>query len=348
VIAAKTRRSDRFLKAVAGRTVAIVTHDHPDPDAIASGWALLVLLRKVQDQAARLLGRGAIVRAENVHMMRLLNPPLELVEDLPADDTAIVLVDCLPSGGNQPVDGSATRPVAVIDHHERTGAPFRVAYRDIRPRVAATASIAASYLREQAVEPSVELATALLLAIRTEIIGEQTPVTRTDRSVLVWLSSRADHAKLAEIEAAPLPRAYFSDLLLALENVFIYEDAALGFLPQSSGPELVGEVADLVIRCAGVRKVLCAAVLGPDLLLSARTTADAGDVVTLLGATLRGYGHWGGHRHRAGGKIAAVNPDGRTPEALYTALKERWLSACKVDQQRGSRLVRKQAILESL
>ena len=348
MIGTRFKRSDRFLKAVADQPVAIVTHDNPDPDAIASAWALLVLLRKTQDQVGRLIGRGAIVRAENLHMLRLLEPPLELVDDFPDPATAIVLVDCMPTGSNHLLDGSPLRPTAVIDHHLAPRKTFRVAFRDIRPRVAATASIAAGYLREQDVQPSPELATALLFAIRTEIIGQQRRVTALDRRVLGWLGNLADHGKLAEIEAAPLPRTYFADLLLALENVFIYEDAAICFLPQAAGAEVVGEVADLVVRCAGVRNVLCGAAIENDFILSARTAAETGEVVPLLGATLRGVGHWGGHEHRAGGKIQNLRQDGRAPESLMATLKERWLTACRVDQQRGTRLVAKQAILEHL
>ncbi len=348
MIGTRTRRSERLLKALAGRQVAIVTHDNPDPDAIASGWALAALLRKMQGQSARLLGRGAIVRAENLHMLRLLHPPLELVEELPDDQTAIVLVDCLPTGTNQPLDRSPVRPVAVIDHHEPNNDHFRVAYRDLRPRVAATASIVAGYLREQGIEPERDLATALLFAIRTELSGHRISLTRTDRGVLSWLSARADYGKLAEIESAPLSREYFYDLLLALENVFIYEDASLCFLPQASGAEIVGEVADLLIRCQGIERVLCGAVVEDDLVLSARTTPRGGNVLTLLRATVSGLGHCGGHLLRAGGKIAGVRHDGAIPETLYETLRERWLSACKVDQQRGSRLVRKQVILEHL
>jgi hypothetical protein len=117
-------------------------------------------------------------------------------------------------------------------------------------------------------------------------------------------------------------------------------------------------------------------------------TGDCGDALALLGATLRGFGHWGGHTHRAGGKITGIRRDDWTPETLYAALKvhrktrcsvgprgrrgisrcfrrstsatggrryfcggllrDRWLAACTVDPQRGSRLVRKHAILEHL
>jgi nanoRNase/pAp phosphatase (c-di-AMP/oligoRNAs hydrolase) len=348
MLATRTRRSDRFLRAVADTPVTIVTHDNPDPDAIAAGWALVVLLRETHGQTARLMGRGAIVRPENVYMMRILNPPLELVDDLPTDDreAALVLVDCVPTGTNQPVDTRRTSVAAVIDHHTPYGAGYRALHRDVRPRAAATAAIAASYLREQQIEPATELATALLYAIRTELIGGHTRVTRADRGILAWLSGLADHGKLTEIEGAPLSRAYFSDLVLGLLNVFIYDDAAICFLPQASGVELVGAVADLVIRCEGVSKALCGAFIGDDLILSTRTSGAGGDATALLATALRDLGHCGGHEHRAGGKIAGCAQAAGATASLRHTLEERWLSACKVDPQRGSRLVRRQDVLE--
>jgi len=348
MIGMRTKRSDRFLRLLEGKQPTIVTHDNPDPDAIASGWALQVLLRTVQDSEPRLIGRGAIVRAENLHMLRLLRPPLTLVDELFNESSAIILVDCLPSGSNHLLEGHAIRPIAVIDHHEPNGTKIRVAHRDIRPRAAATAVIAAGYLREQGIQPEADLATALLYAVHTEITGPCVHLTRTDRSVLAWISGLADHAKLAEIAAAPLPRTYFTDLMLALENAFIYDDSAVCFLPQASGPEIVGEVADILVRCDGVDKVLCGAVIDGGLVISARTTVEGGDVLAPLAAAIGRWGSFGGHRHRAGGKVPAENTSGRAMGKLLTEVKESWLGACDVDQQRGTRLVPKQAIFEGV
>jgi nanoRNase/pAp phosphatase (c-di-AMP/oligoRNAs hydrolase) len=332
--------SGSFLKAVEGKSIVVVMHDNPDPDAIAAGWALVELLRQRLGQTARLVARGAIVRAENLQMVRLLKPPLELVDDLRFDDCFVVLVDCSPAASNHPANSDTNRILAVIDHHEPTANGFRPAYSDIRPRVAATAGIAAKYLREQEVEPGVDLATALLYAIHTELAGPDAHLTRFDRGMIAWLSERADHGKLAEIEGAPLPRVYFSDLTTALENADTYEDVALCFLPRASGPEIVGEIADLLIRCEGIHRVLCGAAVGSNLILSARTTRNGGDVLPLLRATLQGFGSWGGHKHRAGGKVTSVSGDGRGGELLFATLKSCWLAACELDHRPGIPLVR--------
>ena len=62
----------------------------------------------------------------------------------------------------------------------------------------------------------------------------------------------------------------------------------LCFLPKAQGPEIIGEVADLLVRCEGTHQVLCAAVVGNDLFLSVRTEDDQGDASQLVRDTIAG------------------------------------------------------------
>lgn len=344
----RMKRSDRFLDAIADSDALILTHDNPDPDAIASGWGLALLVHEELGWAPRFMARGAIVRAENALLVKLLAPPLELVDSIPLESASIVVVDCVPTSTNNPLNGSDADVKAVIDHHEPKGLSFRVPFKDVRPNAAATASIVGTYLREQDVEPDAALATAMLYAIRSETAGQDTRLSRTDQATVRWLSGFADYGKLAEIENAPLSRAYYCDVLLAMETTFLYDDTAVAFLPQASGAETVGEIADLLVRCGGIERVLCGAVVAGDVVLSARTTCRGGNAVDSIGAVLRGYGHWGGHERRAGGKIPEVPCRNGGLTSLFEELKSRWLAACRIEQQRGTRLVRKQDILAAL
>jgi len=345
-----TTRSDLLLTVLADfDRFLVVAHDNPDPDAITTGWGIFVLIEEKLKRPVRLVGGGAIVRAENRHMVDLLGPPIELLEDIKVPTgTATILVDCGLDSTNHLLARKGIVPVAIIDHHLSNGHPSHVAYRDIRPRVAASASIAASYLREQRIAPQPKLATAMLYALRTETCGYETHHSRLDRSILPWLMARAEPELLAEIENAPLPPEYFGDMVLALQSAFIFDDAALCILPRASGPEIVGEVADLLIRCKGVRRVLCGAIVGEDMLLSARTEKDCGSAAKLVQRTLEGLGRGGGHAHRAGGKIANVGRGAKIRDALYDNLRERWLTACGVNRRRGTRLIAKRAIVENL
>ena len=324
-------------------------HDNPDPDAIASGWAIHALIEEKLARAARLVGGGAIVRAENRHMVELLQPPIELVNDLgDCDHTATILVDCGLEASNHLLSRDDVYPVAVIDHHlngqRKSGVPFC----DIRSDVAASATIAASYLREQQIDPGAKLATALTYAIRTETRGSETHYSALDRKIVPWLTERSEPSLLADIESAPLARDYYGDLVLAMQNTFVYDDAALCLLPRASGAEIVGEVADLLVRCEAIRRVLCGAAIGNDLLVSVRTDRDAGDAAKLLQTTLEGLGGGGGHGHRAGGKIRGVAHGTKISEDLQADLRTRWLTACNVAHGRGTRLIARHEIVENL
>lgn len=342
--------SERLLGVLADyEEFLIVMHDNPDPDAIAGGWTLHCLIAERMRRPVRLVGGGAIVRAENRYLVELLSPPIELVSELDATEkTATILVDCGIGTTNHLATRSGIKPVAVIDHHLNGSGKYRLPFKDIREKVAASATITASYLREQRIEPGAKLATAILYAIRTETCGGETAHSALDRSLVKWLSAWADPALMAEIENAPLERAYFGDLALAMQTTFVYDDAALCFLPRASGGEIVGEVADLLVRCRGVRRVLCAAIVGDDLLFSARTAPDAGNAAQLLQATLDSMGGCGGHQHRAGGKISDVASRQKLCDDLHDELRSRWLAACEVDRQRGTRLVARREIVGNL
>ena len=342
-------RSRRLLETLRDRSpVIIITHDNPDPDGIASGWALATLLSARLNRTARLVAGGAVVRAENARLIELLEPPLELVDSLdPEPEAALVFVDCEPSGANHILPPSEVNATAVIDHHEQSGRRPRVPFRDIKPKLAASAVITSCYLREQGVEPDANLATALLYAIQADAVAWPS-FTRTDHRMVVWLSERADLNKLADIQSAPLAQSYYSDLALAIENTFIYDSCGLCFLPMAGNAEIVGEVADLLIRCRELNRVLCAAVINGQILLSVRAAGSGGDASVLVNRLLQGIGHGGGHKHRAGGKIAASSRGSKISEETQNELRNRWLSLCAVDRQRGTRLVQRKDILKNL
>lgn len=346
----RATQSDRLLDVLAEfDQFLVVMHDNPDPDAIASGWGVQVLIEERLRKPARVVGRGAVLRAENQYMVQLLQPPIELVEDVEITaNTATILVDCSSEATNHLLVEALAPPIAVIDHHTSLSAKRPALYEDIRPEAAASASIVASYLRQQRLAPGAKLATAMLYAIRTETQGYETHHSSLDRSILPWLTERAEPELMAEIENAPLPRSYFGEVVLALQSAVIHGDCAFCQLPCASGAEIIAEVADLLIRCEGIRRVLCEALVGEDILLSARTKKGSGSATELVTTTLDGIGQGGGHAHRAGGKIAGARNGARLAEPAHDNLRRRWLTACGAIHHRGTRLVAKSEIIEHL
>ncbi len=348
---AKQSRSELLLEVLSEyQRILVVMHDNPDPDAIASGWGIEVLVRERLRKPVRVVGGGAIVRAENRHMVELLCPPIELVNEISIDEfTATILVDCGAEATNHLLTRQGIAPVAIIDHHvPSVGRSPRTPFTDIRTDAAASATITASYLREQGIDPGPKLATAMLYAMRTETCGYETRYSALDREMLTWLTEFGEPEVLAEIASAPLTRDYFADLLLALQNTFLYDDVAICFLPRAGGAEIVGEVADMLVRCYDVHNVLCAAIIDGDLLVSARTKRDADSAVLMLQRTLEGLGGAGGHLHRAGGKIADLDRRSKQTEELFDELRSRWLAVCGAKRKRGSRLIARRQIVEYL
>lgn len=309
--------------------ILIVMHDNPDPDAIAVAWCVQQLLLARQPKMVRMIAGGAIMRAENVQMVRLLQPPFELISELEiSGNVGAIVVDCGLGAKNQILTRSNIRPFGVIDHHELMNQAHKLlSFNDVRVGVAAAATIGASYLMEQKIKPSTELATAVWYALRTETCAYENEYTALDRDVLVWATTYGSPALLAQIENAPLSVHYFSEIHSAIEQSRVSGDTAICLLPEVQAVEVVGEVADLLVRCQGVDRVLCATLKNGDLFLSVRTSSDGGNATELLLDVLDEIGSAGGHLHRAGGKIADVRQQaGFTPD-WRSELKRRWLES---------------------
>jgi nanoRNase/pAp phosphatase (c-di-AMP/oligoRNAs hydrolase) len=303
----ENRRLARLVAAVEKHErIMVLLHNHPDPDAIASGWALRRLIRKQTGRVPRLVAGGDVIRPENRQMLATFNPPLELLDSLPEGKPyGLVLVDCAAAGNNHLPIPACGFPVGIIDHHP-PGHKERYAYRDIRPSVGACASMVICYLMDAGIYPDPNLAAALLYAIRTETRTVEVALSRTDRRAIRWLTQFADHSAIAQIEAAPLSREYFSDLQVALKTTVVVGECAFCLMPSVQGADTLGEVADLLIRDTEVSFALVAAAIGADVLVSVRTDIGGPDAGKLARKTLRRFGDGGGHQRRAGGRIPGV------------------------------------------
>src|SRR3989338_4584206 len=115
--------------------LVILTHDHPDPDAMASAWALAHLTEHACGFRPRLLYGGVIGRMENQMMVRILNIPVQPVQPNElAQLPHVALVDTQPPFQNNRFP-SGRRATMVVDHHPRhakTEAEFSLIYNNTR------------------------------------------------------------------------------------------------------------------------------------------------------------------------------------------------------------------------
>jgi len=166
-------RVDALLD-VAGKNanVLVCTHDNPDPDAIAAGFALGELLRARAGATYTITHGGVLGRAENRAMVRLLKIPLVPFArvDLSAYDV-VALVDTQPAHGNHRVTPAHLqgKRLVCIDHHPARewdeGAPD---FADVGGDYGATSTMLTCYLdsAEVAFDPAV--ATALFYGIKSD------------------------------------------------------------------------------------------------------------------------------------------------------------------------------------
>lgn len=140
--------------------ILILTHNDPDPDAMASALALRTLLRRTK-QTAVIGCLEPVTRPENLRMVKLLDLKIETLkpEQLKEFDK-IALVDVQPHY----FPGLLPHVDLVIDHHpEQSG--YNAIFKDIRPDYGSTSTILTEHLRAVDMDISERTATAMLYEI---------------------------------------------------------------------------------------------------------------------------------------------------------------------------------------
>lgn len=69
--------------------VLVLTHDNPDPDALASGKALATLLQRAWNVPSRLIYSGLVARAENLVLLKRLTAEWEYADNRRGRDVVV-------------------------------------------------------------------------------------------------------------------------------------------------------------------------------------------------------------------------------------------------------------------
>ena len=281
----------------------IMTHDHPDPDAMASAYGLHLLATEQYGIRSRMVYGGQLGRMENKTMMRELKIPIQPLRarDLQGD-VHVALVDTQPSFSNNrfPSDRKAD---IVIDHHPRdrqTRADFSV----IREAYGATSTIVFEALTEVSFRISRSLATALVYGISSETQSLGREASPEDIAAYMQLYPQILTRSLARIQHPPRSDDYFKTVGVAVRNAFVCGRVIGVHLGRIDTPDLVSQIADFLLTCHGKTWSLCTGRYHGRLHISLRTSnvkAEAGRILqNLVGVK----GAAGGHDMIAGGAIA--------------------------------------------
>lgn len=286
-----------------GLRTLVLTHDFPDPDALASAAGLARLLEVTRRHEVTIAYGGFIGRAENREMVTLLDIPVVPVESLDLSSFAVVaLVDTQPQTGNNALPAQRL-PNIVVDHHPLRETCKGVSWLDVRHDVGACATIVMEYLRLTGIPIGAKLATALYYAVKTEtqdLVREAHPA---DVDAYRYIFPLVDRELLRGILNPPVPAEYFRLLSRAVERSRVFGPLLVVDLQNVPFPEIVAEVADLMLRHEGIRWVLSFGQLGDSLYLSMRTREQDVSAGEILQKVVAKDGRAGGHGMMAGGRI---------------------------------------------
>ena len=333
-------RLPRFRDALTNKkTLLIVMQDHPDPDAVAAAAALRLIANQKFLMTCSLAHGGTVGRAENRALVRYLDLNLRSVEEVDATRfDAVAMVDTQPGTGNNSLPPEVGVHV-VIDHHPIRRATRSAGFTDVRRDYGATSTILYEYLRALKLQPDAPLATALCYAIRsdTQDLGRES--TQADIDAYVALYPVANKRILGRIQLEPEPIEYFESLSRALRNAAVYGRCVVTTLAQVACPELVAEVADLLLRYEKADWVLVSGVYQSKLYLSMRTNDNAVDAGRVMRALVSRLGTGGGHGNSAGGQIPVEDTGESAVRRTERTVTRRLLRRLQVRDTKGRILI---------
>jgi nanoRNase/pAp phosphatase (c-di-AMP/oligoRNAs hydrolase) len=321
-------RPDTLYEALGDATsFLILTHNDPDPDAIASAAALQWLLREKTGAEGHVVYKGIVGRAENKALVRYLGYPLRLLTEAEVSESLpVALVDTQPGAGNNALPPSSDVAI-VFDHHSPREETFGACFFDVRPDVGATSTILTEYCEAAGSELPPSIATALFYGIKTDTMGLGRGASQADVAAYFYLQARIDVQALVNIERAQVPPEYFQGLVAALQSAYVYDDVLIAYIGEMQRPDLTAEMADLFLRLRGVDWVMCIGVYEDEMILSVRTNSETG-AGQLIQSIVGDLGTAGGHGSMSAGQIPL---EGQNPDILSHRLKERVLKYVGID-----------------
>jgi len=301
----------------------VLTHDNPDPDALAAASVLARILHHRFGMKVTCGYGGIVGRAENRAMVRLLKLDFSHLRHLSFDNYArFALVDTQPRTGNNQLPKKIV-PDLVFDHHPVRRATQSVPFYDVRTDYGATATLLSEYMQAAGIEPTRALATAIVYAIRSETQDFRRESAGPDKQLYDELLPRISKRDLAKIQSSRQPLAYFETLHRALENLYTVHTLIVSHLGEVEQPDIVPEIADLLLRMEGKTWSLATGLFDDRVYLSIRTTnvrADAGRIMRkLVGRNGKG----GGHGMIAGGWVKITTGYADDPRSLQDQLARR-------------------------
>ncbi|NLV06273.1 bifunctional oligoribonuclease/PAP phosphatase NrnA [Haloarcula rubripromontorii] len=322
--------------------LAVVTHDNPDPDAIASAVALGALAERA-DCEVTICYYGEISHQENRAFVNLLefdlrNLDAESPDELEAFD-GFALVDHSRAGVNDQLPPETPIDI-VIDHHPPR-VPIEARFVDLRSGVGATSTLLVDYLRRFNVDIPTPIATGLLFGIQVDTKDFRREVSAADFEAAAHLVTDADMATLQRIEDPSVSPETLSVIGRAISNREQEGSVLLTGVGEISDRDALAQAADRLLDLEGVHATMVYGVVDETIYASARARGADIDLGEALRDAFGQIGSAGGHADMAGAQIdlGMITVDDREEslaEIVRSIVSDRFLDAI---QSRSHRLL---------
>jgi len=232
-----------------GEKAAILIH--PDPDSLASAWALSLILKKYKCPTDILL-YDPIKRMENRMMVKLLRIPTKPFKEVDFNCYDLhCLVDAQP---NQFPEVKLDKWGIIIDHHPITKR-FPSLVSDLRPKMGANSSMMLEYLCAANIKINAKMATALCYGIITDTDHFQREMTKDDAEAFSSLFPQADYHLLKVIEQTEIPMKQLDYFKLCINRLNVKSRRAVIYIGASDSADIAVILADFFIRVSGIQFV---------------------------------------------------------------------------------------------
>jgi nanoRNase/pAp phosphatase (c-di-AMP/oligoRNAs hydrolase) len=339
----RTRKLKRILRDIDG-TLAVVAHDNPDPDAIASAVGLTRLAEATGTEATPCY-YGNINHQENRALVNLLEYDLRNLTDevdLEEEFAGFALVDHSRPGINDGLPESTPIDI-VIDHHPPR-APVEARFVDLRSSVGSTSTLVAGYFDQLGIEPPEDIATGLLYGLQTDTNDFSREVAVADFEAAARLVDRADSSALQRIESPSVTAETLEIIAAAITNRRVEEDVLTTGVGRIHDRDALAQAADKLLEMDGISTTLVFGYTEETVYASARSRGTELDLGEALRDAFSQIGSAGGHAEMAGaqipvGMLVEEADEDEHGEVIEEVITERFLETLGIELNRPATAV---------
>jgi nanoRNase/pAp phosphatase (c-di-AMP/oligoRNAs hydrolase) len=295
-------RADRLVELLEEtESLAVVCHDNPDPDCLASALALKRVAEYASVWDIEFFYGGEVTHPQNRVFVNLLDIDLEQFTPSAIDEyDCVALVDCSIPGRNNSL-APETEVDIVIDHHP--GHEPSAKFVDLRGEYSSTTTIIVEYHRALDLPLDAELATALLFAIRRETLDFLRNVTEKEYEAALYLHPFVDLNLLKKMNDPPLSEITVDAIAEAIQTRTVQSAYLVATVGRSTERDVLPQAADYLLDLEGVQTVVVFGISGNEIHVSGRSTDSRVDLGRLLEEVFGDVGTAGGHEDMAAAQI---------------------------------------------